>query len=106
MLKAVGTITDGAGERPALIIGLTRADVDKLTGGEEPMFECAAIGLRPMRVVLIFGDDDQAVRDRLGAAPAAPGTATGAGPGRTRHYHAHEADSPPCGGTSYCLPGG
>jgi hypothetical protein len=63
MIKAIGMV-DG---RPLLALGLTHDNLHRLsTGGEEglgePMyFNLGELGLPPLRVVILAGEDDEAL---------------------------------------------
>lgn len=67
MIKAVGKVAG----RPLLVLGLTADNVRRLTtGGDEGLGEpiylnLAELGLPPLRVAIIAGEDDQALTATL-----------------------------------------
>jgi hypothetical protein len=65
MIKATGVITDPAGTRPVLFMCLLPENTRRLQEGDPIMFEAAALGLAPLRLVIMYERDAGAVRARL-----------------------------------------
>lgn len=65
MIQAAGSVRDGAGQRPVMMVGLVPADLGRLADGDRIVFEAAAMGLAPMRVVILAGESPEAIREYL-----------------------------------------
>ena len=80
MIKGVGTVHDAAGDRPMMVIGITREDLDQLQAGQPRTFECAPLGLPTLSVIVVFGEGQAEVIAQFPTGLAA--TDNGHFPGR------------------------
>lgn len=65
MIKATGTVVGPDGARPALFLCLLPGNTERLVQGDPIVFEAGELGLPPMRVVILYEHDADAVRAKL-----------------------------------------
>jgi len=65
MIKATGTVLGPGGTRPVLFMCLLPENTRRLQAGDPIVFEAAELGLHPMRLVIMYERDAEAVRARL-----------------------------------------
>jgi hypothetical protein len=65
MIKATGTVLGPGGTRPVLFMCLLPENTRRLQAGDPIVFEAAELGLHPMRLVIMYERDADAVRARL-----------------------------------------
>lgn len=59
MIKGKGTVRDGQGARPFLLLGIDAQNVTRLAAGEPITFEVGDMGLPPMKVAIFYGDREE-----------------------------------------------